>query len=76
MRYDIEYSPDTVRHLRILTARQRALVFDGVDEQLSHQPTVETGTASRCVRIRSPPGSFALEIYASIMRLRNLRSLW
>ena len=42
MRYDIEYSPETVRHFRALTARQRALVFDGVDEQLSHQPTVET----------------------------------
>jgi mRNA-degrading endonuclease RelE of RelBE toxin-antitoxin system len=26
----------------VLTARQRAIVFDAVDEQLAHQPTVET----------------------------------
>ena len=42
MTYDIEYSPETVRHLRALTARQRAIVFDAVDGQLSHQPAVET----------------------------------
>jgi mRNA-degrading endonuclease RelE of RelBE toxin-antitoxin system len=42
VRYEIEYSPETVRHLRSLTARQRAIVFDAVDEQLSHQPTIET----------------------------------
>jgi mRNA-degrading endonuclease RelE of RelBE toxin-antitoxin system len=40
--FDIEYSPDTVRHLRALTARQRTIVFDTVDEQLSHEPAVET----------------------------------
>jgi len=40
--YEIEYSPEAVRHLRFLTARQRAIVFDAVDEQLSHQPTNET----------------------------------
>jgi mRNA-degrading endonuclease RelE of RelBE toxin-antitoxin system len=42
LRYDIEYSPETVRHLRALTARQRTIVFDAVDEQLSYQPAVET----------------------------------
>lgn len=42
MRFEIEYSPETVRHLRSLTARQRAIVFDAVDEQLAHQPTLET----------------------------------
>lgn len=40
--YRIEYSPATDQHLRALTARQRAIVFDGVDEQLTHQPNVET----------------------------------
>jgi mRNA-degrading endonuclease RelE of RelBE toxin-antitoxin system len=38
----IEYSPASEEHLRALTARQRATVFDGVDEQLAHQPGVET----------------------------------
>lgn len=42
MPYSIEYSPDTEDHLRFLTARQRAIVLDAVDEQLTHQPTVET----------------------------------
>jgi mRNA-degrading endonuclease RelE of RelBE toxin-antitoxin system len=40
--YRIEYSPDTDEHLRRLTARQRAIIFDAVDRQLAHQPNVET----------------------------------
>ncbi len=42
MPYRIEYSPETEVHLRFLTARQRVTVLDGVDEQLTYQPTVET----------------------------------
>ncbi len=42
MAYRIDYSPETDQHLRVLTARQRSTVFDAVDEQLEHQPTVET----------------------------------
>ena len=42
MAYTIEYSPETDTHLRILTARQRTLVFDAVDRQLAYQPLVET----------------------------------
>lgn len=40
--YRIEYSPATGEHLAALSARQRAIVFDTVDEQLVHQPDVET----------------------------------
>jgi hypothetical protein len=40
--YQIEYSPEVDGHLRALTARQRATVFDAVDEQLTHQPNIET----------------------------------
>jgi mRNA-degrading endonuclease RelE of RelBE toxin-antitoxin system len=40
--YRLEYSPATEDHLRVLTARQRAIVFESVDEQLAHQPGVET----------------------------------
>jgi mRNA-degrading endonuclease RelE of RelBE toxin-antitoxin system len=40
--YRIEYSPEAEAHLRFLTARQRATVLDSVDEQLLHEPTVET----------------------------------
>lgn len=42
MPYRIEYSPEAEQHLRFLTARQRVTVLDGVDEQLTYQPTVET----------------------------------
>lgn len=40
--YRIEYSPDAEDHLRTLTTRQQRIVLDAVDEQLVHQPTVET----------------------------------
>jgi mRNA-degrading endonuclease RelE of RelBE toxin-antitoxin system len=40
--YEVEYSPETVDHLRALTARQQSIVLDMVDKQLKHQPTVET----------------------------------
>ena len=42
MAYRIEYSPETDEHLRFLTARQRKIVFDAVDEQLALQPGIET----------------------------------
>lgn len=42
MPYRIEYSPEAEDHLRELTARQREIVFDGVDEHLPYQPSVET----------------------------------
>ena len=37
--YRIQYSPEADGHLRVLTARQRAIVFDTLDEQLAHQPS-------------------------------------
>jgi mRNA-degrading endonuclease RelE of RelBE toxin-antitoxin system len=40
--YEIEYSPASEEHLRALTARQRTTVFDSVEQQLTHQPDVET----------------------------------
>jgi mRNA-degrading endonuclease RelE of RelBE toxin-antitoxin system len=40
--FNIEYSPDVEKHLRVLTARQCAMVFDDVDRQLLHEPDVET----------------------------------
>jgi len=40
--YRILYSSDTSAHLRYLTTRQRSMVFDEVNQQLTHEPTVET----------------------------------
>jgi mRNA-degrading endonuclease RelE of RelBE toxin-antitoxin system len=45
--YRIEYSAQAVNHLRLLPARQRALVIGAVDEQLTHQPSVETRNRKR-----------------------------
>ncbi len=42
MPYRIEYSPDAEDHLRLLTARQQAIVVDTVDRQLIDKPTVVT----------------------------------
>jgi len=42
MPYRIEYSREAIDHLRDLSARQRSIVFDAVDEQLLYEPTVET----------------------------------
>ena len=45
--YRIEYSPETVRHLRALTARDAVAVLDGVPHHLSDQPRVETRNRKR-----------------------------
>ncbi len=36
--YRVEYSPECEGHLRALSARDRAIVLDSVDEQLTHEP--------------------------------------
>src|SRR6476469_3669517 len=45
--YRIEYSAAAVTLLRGLTARQRAMVVRAVDEQLTHEPSVETRNRKR-----------------------------
>lgn len=42
MPYRVQYMPTAVEHLRSLSARQRALVLDTVERQLTHQPDVKT----------------------------------
>ncbi len=42
MGFRVEYSPEAEQHLRALTARNRAIVLDTVDERLVHEPYVET----------------------------------
>ena len=42
MPYRIECSPEAEDHLRALTARERSIVLDTVEEQLVHEPNVET----------------------------------
>ena len=40
--YRMVYAPDIRDHLRYLTARQRSTIFDEINQQLAHEPTVET----------------------------------
>lgn len=42
MPFRVEYAPDAEGHLKLLTARQRSLVMDAVEKQLSHDALVET----------------------------------
>ena len=42
MPYAVKYSPETVEHMEAISARQRAIILETVDEQLTHQPTVAT----------------------------------
>jgi mRNA-degrading endonuclease RelE of RelBE toxin-antitoxin system len=47
MPYRIEYSPDAEGHLRALTAAERSIILDAVDEQLVNQPTAVTRNRKR-----------------------------
>jgi mRNA-degrading endonuclease RelE of RelBE toxin-antitoxin system len=40
--YTIEYALEVEEHLRSLTVRQRTIVLEAIDTQLTHDPTVET----------------------------------
>ena len=64
MRYRIEYAPDAESHLRALTARQRAIVVEGADARLGHEPTRETRNRKR---MRSNP------LASWELRIGNLR---
>jgi mRNA-degrading endonuclease RelE of RelBE toxin-antitoxin system len=39
---DIEFATAVEEHLQSLSARQRGLVFDGIEQHLAHQPALET----------------------------------
>jgi mRNA-degrading endonuclease RelE of RelBE toxin-antitoxin system len=42
MAYQIEFSEDALDHYRQLTARERSLLADAIDEQLVDEPTIPT----------------------------------
>lgn len=45
--YEIEISPVAMAHLRALSGRERRVVIDGIQKQLSHQPFEETRKRKR-----------------------------
>ena len=42
MRFEIRYTPEAFDHLRSLSKAKQTMVLDSVDEQLQHQPNLET----------------------------------
>jgi mRNA-degrading endonuclease RelE of RelBE toxin-antitoxin system len=40
--YEIQFAPAVDKHLKVLTARQRKIVYDGIEMHLTDQPLVET----------------------------------
>lgn len=45
--YEIEISPVAMAHLRALSGRERRVIIDGIQKQLSHQPFEETRNRKR-----------------------------
>ena len=42
MPYEIQYADTAIGHLAALTAPERSTVIDAIEEQLSHEPLIET----------------------------------
>ena len=42
MRYAIRFAPGTTAHMRALTARQRANVYDAIEKALVHEPLAQS----------------------------------
>jgi len=42
MAYQVEFSSDAERHVRQLSARDRNIVLDAIELQLTHEPTIAT----------------------------------
>jgi mRNA-degrading endonuclease RelE of RelBE toxin-antitoxin system len=40
--FRVEHCPEAEDHLRLLTPRERKIVLDAVDEQLTYTPNIET----------------------------------
>ena len=42
MPYEVQFADTAIGHLAALTARERSTVVDAIEDQLSHEPLVET----------------------------------
>lgn len=60
MAYNIDFSEDAERHLSRLRARDRRILIDAIEIQLTHQPTV--GTRHRKRLRESPLASWQLSV--------------
>lgn len=61
MTYQIEFSGDAERQLSRLTTRDRSIILETIEQQLTHEPTVPTQHRKLLARIRWRIGSFEWE---------------
>jgi mRNA-degrading endonuclease RelE of RelBE toxin-antitoxin system len=47
MAYEIEYTEEAIRDLNWLTRNEQVIVLSAIDEQLRHEPSVETRNRKR-----------------------------
>jgi mRNA-degrading endonuclease RelE of RelBE toxin-antitoxin system len=59
-RFQVEYTPEAIEHLRGLGAAERSGVLDAVDRQLTHEPT--TPTRNRKLLRANPVAPWELRI--------------
>jgi mRNA-degrading endonuclease RelE of RelBE toxin-antitoxin system len=60
--FDIQFSEDAERHLKAFTARDRRLIVEKIEEQLTHQPN--TPTRNRKQLRANPLATWELRIQA------------
>jgi mRNA-degrading endonuclease RelE of RelBE toxin-antitoxin system len=60
MAHKIEFSEDAEGHLKKLTARERGIVLDAIDDQLTHQP--REPTRNRKLLRENPLASWELRV--------------
>lgn len=64
MKFEIDYATSTRVHIKALDARDRALLFDAIEKNLTYEPARES---RNCKQLRNNP--FA----SHELRVRNLR---
>jgi mRNA interferase RelE/StbE len=60
--YEIDFADTAIEHLKALTARERSTVIEAIEDQLSHEPLVET--RNRKLLRPNPVATWELRIQA------------
>jgi mRNA-degrading endonuclease RelE of RelBE toxin-antitoxin system len=60
MSYTIEFAESVKGHLQVLTARQRSIILEAIENQLVHEPLVET--RNRKLRRPNPLAPWELRV--------------
>lgn len=63
--YQVEFTPEAVRDLRLFKRFEQNIIFDSIQTQLIYEPTVETKNRFR----RNPPDIAEWELRIGIFRV-------